>query len=81
MQSIYNIRIKNSDQKITLRELPSLRLTFLFASMFLLLAVLGTLFIHVYFLALVALVSLGLMVAAVAGVCPMTAVFERLAQD
>ncbi len=76
--SFFAITRKGTDEKLALRELPTLRQAFFVASTLVLAGVGLGLMVSPWFFALDILVGGGLMFSALAGFCPMVGIVEHM---
>lgn len=75
---MYTLKTKNLTEPVVLKNLPTLRQSFVVASLIIILGyVLGSL-VNPFFLVLPLVVAVGLMVAGLTGVCPMVIVLQKL---
>ncbi len=72
------IKIKNSENKVYLKDMPTMRQSLFVASMFILLGLLLAHFVHPYFIGLTILAGLGLSFSSIAGFCPLLIVIQAM---
>ena len=75
---MFEIKIKNSSEKILLKDMPTMRQAFFVASMLILGGFLLAHYIHPYFLALPVLVGFGLLFSSLVGFCPMLLIVQAM---
>ncbi len=75
---MFEIKNKKTDEKIYLKDMPTMRQSFFVASMFILLGLLLAHFVHPYFIGLTILAGLGLSFSSIAGFCPLLIVIQAM---
>jgi hypothetical protein len=75
---MFNLHTKNISEKVTLRDLPTLRQAFVVASLMIIIGTTLALTVNVYFIILTFLVAGGLMISGLSGVCPMVLILQAL---
>jgi hypothetical protein len=75
---MFELTVRGKEEKVSLAALPALRQAFGVGAVFIILGVWLGVTEHAYFFALPLLVSFGLTLSAVFGVCPMAAIMEKM---
>ncbi len=75
---MFELTVKNRAEKIMLKDIPALRKAMTVGALFIIVGVVLSVVVHTYFIALPLLVSGGLLLSGVGGVCPMAAIMEKL---
>ena len=75
---LFELSISNSQETVSIRQLPVLRQAFVFAGTVVLAGVLLSIFVHQYFLVLPLFVSGGLLFSGLSGYCPLIAILHLL---
>ncbi len=73
-------KIKNTktSEGVCLSDMPALRQSFAIASILIIIGITLALLVHVYFIALAAMVAGGLMFSSIAGFCPMAIILQKM---
>jgi hypothetical protein len=74
---MFELTVKNQNEKVLLKNIPALRKAMTAGAVFIVIGIVLSVTVHQYFLALPLLVSGGLLLSGVAGVCPMAAIMEK----
>lgn len=75
---MFSLTVNNRSEKVSLKDIPALRQAFLVGAIFIIAGVVLSVTVHSYFLILPLLVSVGLLLSALVGVCPMAAIMENM---
>jgi hypothetical protein len=75
---MFNLHTKNISEKVTLRDLPTLRQAFVVASLLIIIGTTLALTVNIYFIILTFLVAGGLMFSGLSGVCPMVLILQAM---
>ena len=75
---MFALQTKNISETVTLKQLPSLRQSFVVASVLIVLGVLLSQYVHPGFIALSLLVAGGLLFSGVVGFCPMAYIVQKM---
>lgn len=75
---MFTLHTKNISEPITLKNLPTLRQTFVVASFLIIIGYVLGYTIHPYFMALPLIVAGGLLFSGTVGICPMVYIIQRM---
>lgn len=75
---MFEITVRGKDEKVSLTSMPALRQAFGVGAVLIIVGVWLGVTTNTYFLALPLLVSFGLSLSAVFGVCPMAVIMEKM---
>jgi len=75
---MFPLHTKNIEEQVTLSQLPTLRQSFVVASLLIIAGVLLAQYVHGGFIALSLLVAGGLMFSGTVGVCPMVLILQKM---
>ncbi len=75
---MFNLHTKNVTEPVTLKNLPTLRQTFVAASLLIIVGYVLAYLVHPYFLALPLVVAGGLMFSGLVGICPMVHIIQMM---
>lgn len=76
--SILELHTRNITEKITLKQLPTLRQAFIVASVLILSGIVLSQYVHENFIFLTLLVSVGLFFSGTVGICPMVLAIQKM---
>jgi hypothetical protein len=74
---MFKLTVNNKSEKVALADIPALRKSFAVASLMIVIGIALAQNIHVAFLMLPLLVSVGLMFSSLSGWCPMAVIMEK----
>lgn len=78
---MFELHTKDLTEKVTLKNLPTLRQTFVVGSTFIIVGVTLGLLVHKAFFVLPLLVAGGLMVSGLFGICPMVLFLQKMPRN
>ncbi len=75
---MFALHTKNITEEVTLKQLPTLRQSFVVASLLIITGVVLAHYVHEWFIALSLLVAGGLMFSGTVGFCPMVLILQKM---
>jgi len=75
---MFELHTKNVSEPITLKQLPTLRQSFVVASLLIITGIILAYFVHNGFILISLLVAGGLMFSGIAGFCPMALILQKM---